>query len=104
MGCFWWSFVGGGGEEVGEGELGGADGVGEIYVEGGVAVGDWWVAGLGAAGGMPEVRRGLMDGLLEWDEKGEMGHGRKHRFEDTGAGADYLCTAEFFASNVEHAL
>lgn len=34
-------FAGGGGEEVGEGELGGADWVGKVYVEGGVAVGGW---------------------------------------------------------------
>ena len=30
--------------------------------------------------------------------------GRRYGFEDAGAGADDICTAEFFRSNVEHAL
>ena len=29
---------------------------------------------------------------------------RRYRFEDSGTGADDICTTEFFGSNVEHAL
>lgn len=36
--------------------------------------------------------------------KGGMGDGRRYRFEDAGAGADDICTAKFFRSNVEHTL
>lgn len=52
---------------------------------------------------MPEIRRRLIS-LLDWDERGEKGDGRSYRFEDARAGADDICTAEFFRSNVEHAL
>ena len=87
---------------MGDGELRGADWVGEIYVEGGVAVGGSWVLRWGRAGGMPEVGKGLMACQSEM-MVGEWG-GVIYRFEDARTRADNICTAEFFSSNVEHAL
>ena len=51
----------GGGEEVGDGELGRADRVGEVDVEAGVAVGGATVFGRRLARWVPEVRKGLID-------------------------------------------
>ena len=47
----------------------------------------------------------MADGLLEGNGRGRIGRGgRRYGFEDSGAGADDICTTEFFRSNVEHAL
>lgn len=50
---------GGGGEEVGDCELGCADRMGEVDVEAGVAIGGRIVFGRRFAGRMPEIGKGL---------------------------------------------